>query len=99
MQTPTESADRPQSFCTKCRVAVVLPKGLSTEEKRAFAQLRRNDPVQAMRVAETKFGFNPREAKVLVLHITSKPGKCHRCERPLEYEVSRCKCRSTNLDW
>jgi hypothetical protein len=59
----------------------------------------RQDSVQAMRLLEAKWAFDPRESKVLVLHITREQGMCHKCGLPVPLGESTCRCRSVNLDW
>jgi hypothetical protein len=94
-----EPMGRPHMQCTQCGMTVVWPDGLAKEEKAAFASLVRRDSVAGMRFAEAQFGFGPRESKVLVLHLTSVPGVCHKCKKPVVAGESCCSCRSVNLDW
>ena len=94
-----EPAGRPNLQCTKCRMTVVWPDGLTEKDKAEFASVVRDDPLNGLRVAETKFQFGAREAKVLVLHITHTRGECHKCGRSVTLGESVCSCRSVNLDW
>ncbi len=80
-------------------MTVVWPDDLTDQTKASFAELVRSDPVKGMRFAEAQFGLDAREAKVLVLHITSAPGVCHKCGKPVVSGESLCSCRSVNLDW
>lgn len=85
--------------CPNCRVSVAMPSDLSLTDAQEFAALCRRDRVGAMRFAENQFSLGLRESKALVLHVTSKCGVCHRCNRPLASRESVCACRSLNLDW
>jgi hypothetical protein len=94
-----EPEGRPHLRCAKCRMAVIWPESLTADGKATFASLARRDPVGAMRKAEDNFGFDSREAKVLVLHITRHPGQCHKSGKPMQGGERICTCRSVNLDW
>lgn len=85
--------------CSKCRTAVILPPHHDTQLEADFAALVRRDAVEGARFAEAAFGFGPREAKILALHITREPGKCHRCGKSLSARNTVCTRRSANLDW
>jgi hypothetical protein len=99
MQPFVDPAGRPYMKCAKCRVAVVLPPERIASLESKFATVVRQDSVQAMRFAEAEFSLCARESKVLVLHVTREPGKCHRCSKPVHGRESVCSCRSVNLDW
>lgn len=94
-----EPKGRPHMQCAKCRMAVVWPDGLTTEKKSEFAAVVREDSVEGIRFAEAHFGLDPREAKVLVLHISPTMGECHKCGKRVPPGESVCACRSVNLDW
>ena len=94
-----EPLGRPHMQCAKCRMLVVWPNDLGNDEKVAFAAVVRDDSVQGMQFAKNQFGLGEREAKVLVLHITSKPGVCRKCQKPVAAQESICSCRSVCLDW
>jgi hypothetical protein len=79
---------------------VVWPPTLSLEEKAKIAAEVRESPLAAAKLNHERFGLNLREAKALAFHVTKKRGECHRCQQPLQGEVSTCgQCRSANLDW
>lgn len=99
MQALVDPAGRKHIQCAKCRVAVVLPLDATGVQKAEFAAVVRRDSVQGIRFAERAFSLGPRESKVLALHITQAPGKCHRCGAPVQIGESVCSCRSVNLDW
>jgi hypothetical protein len=94
-----EPMGRPHMQCAKCRMTVVWPDGLTEGRRAEFASVVRGDPVQGMRFAETHLGLGGRESKVLVLHLTSTPGICHKCGKTVVAGESLCSCRSVNLDW
>lgn len=78
---------------------VTWPKEFTSEDKKDLAMEVRRDIVQAMRQLEARWLVDPRESKVLVLHITREPGTCHKCGLPVPLGESACRCRSVNLDW
>lgn len=80
-------------------MAVVWPDDLTQAEKSDFAAIVIQDSVQGIRFAETQFGLDPREAKVLVLHVARLRGECHKCGKPVPPGESVCACRSVNLAW
>jgi hypothetical protein len=91
---------RPHLQCGQCQSVVVWPEGLATAAKTRIAVAVRQDAVSAARLVESQYGFDPREGKALVVHIARKPGKCHRCESPLQGEELLCpKCHAANLNW
>ena len=99
MQALVDPAGRKHLQCAKCRVAVVLPSDATEVQKAELAAVVRQDSVQGIRFAERAFSLGPRESKVLVLHITREPGKCHRCGALVQAGESVCSCHSVNLDW
>ena len=94
-----EPRERPNLQCAKCRMAVVWPDGLSNETKAEFASIVRVDSVRGIHFANTYFGLDHREAKVLVLHVTRDSHLCHKCGKPVQGGECVCTCRSVNLDW
>ncbi len=90
----------PYVFCPKWKTNVVWPPSLSPEEKSKIAAEVRTSRLAAVKLNHERFGLNLREAKALSFDVTKKRGECHRCQRPLQDEVSICgQCRSANLDW
>jgi hypothetical protein len=94
-----EPQGRPHLQCAKCRMTVVWPDGLAEEAKAEFASIVRADSVRGIDFANTQFGLNHREAKVLVLHVTRESHQCHKCGKSVQGSESVCTCRSVNLDW
>lgn len=90
---------RPYLHCTRCRMSVIWPTDMVLETKAAFASSVRDDIVRAMRNAESQFGLDSRESKVLVLHITREPNVCHKCKKSVVSGESICSCKSVNLNW
>jgi hypothetical protein len=79
---------------------VVWPEALASAQKAAIATAARRDAVAAASMVESRYGFDEREGRALVVHITRKPGRCHRCEARLEGEELLCsKCHAANLNW
>jgi ribosomal protein L40E len=95
-----EARGKPHLQCGQCQSVVVWPKNLPTEEKAAIAAAARRDAVAAARLVESRYGFDQREGKALVIHVTRKPGICHRCGSSLAGEETLCsKCHAANLNW
>jgi hypothetical protein len=94
-----DPGERPHLRCAKCRMEVVWPDGLSNEVKAEFASIARADSVRGIHFANTHFGLDHREAKVLVLHVTRDSRRCHKCGNTVEGGECVCTCRSVNLDW
>ena len=91
---------RPHLQCGQCQSVVVWPDGLGSAEKAAIAAAVRRDAVAAASMVESRYGFDEREGRALVVHVTRKPGTCHRCESRLEGEELLCsKCHAANLNW
>jgi len=98
--THVETGGRPHLQCGQCQTVVVWPKGLATQEKAAIAAAARRDAVAGARMVESRYGFDEREGRALVVHLTRKPGSCHRCESPVEGDELLCpKCHAANLNW
>jgi hypothetical protein len=98
--TLIEPNGRPYVACEKCRQNIVWPKSLSAEDKAIIANECRSGGLISIKLAASKFGFDLREGKALVFHITRERGKCHRCGAKVTGEISVCtNCRSANLDW
>ena len=99
MRIETTPNGRPHLKCAKCRMFVIWPADLLPQTKATFAATVRNDSVSAMRYAESEWGLDYRESKVLVLHVTREPNACHKCGLPVAPGESTCSCRSVNLNW
>lgn len=98
--TQIETRGRPHLQCGQCQTVVVWPKSLATEEKAAIAATARRDAVAGARMVESRYGFDEREGRALVVHLTRKPGSCHRCESPIGGDELLCpKCHAANLNW
>jgi hypothetical protein len=98
--THIETGGRPHLRCGQCQIVVVWPKSLVTEEKAAIAAAARRDAVAGARMVESRYGFDEREGRALVVHLARKPGSCHRCESPIEGDELLCpKCHAANLNW
>ena len=95
-----EARGMPHLVCGQCQSVVVWPKDLATEAKAAIAGAVRDDAHGAAQVLESRYGLDQREGKALVVHVTRKPGTCHRCNSPLEGMETLCsKCHAANLNW
>ena len=95
-----EARGRPHLQCGQCQSLVAWPKGLASAEKATIGAAVRRDAVAAASMLESRYGFDEREGRALVVHVTRKPGICHRCESPLEGEELLCsKCHAANLNW
>jgi cell division inhibitor SulA len=98
--THIETGGRPHLQCGQCQTVVVWPKGLATEEKAAIAAAARRDAVAGARMVGSRYGFDERQARALVVHLTQIPGSCHRCESQLQGGELLCpKCYAANLNW
>jgi hypothetical protein len=98
--TLIELDGRPYVSCEKCRQNVVWPQSLSAEDKTILGDECRYRGLRGMKLAMSKFGFDLREGKALLFHITRERGKCNRCGTNVTGEVSICpNCHSANLDW
>jgi hypothetical protein len=87
-------------FCPRCKVNVVWPAVLVSDDKSRVATEMRARPAMAAKLVHLQFGLDLRETKALIYHITVKPGECHRCHRPVQGEVSICaNCQSACLNW
>ena len=96
----SEARGMPHLVCGQCQSVVVWPKELASEGKAAIAEIARRDSHGAAQLVESRYGLDQREGKALVVHVTRKPGACHRCSSPLEGEETLCsKCHAANLNW
>ena len=87
-------------YCPKCRASVEWPSGLDVNAKSELAAWRRSSPVDAQRHIHSNLGLGLGESKVLVHHISSDRGTCHRCGSAISgLEVICEKCRSLDLNW
>lgn len=98
--TLVEAHGRPHLQCGQCQTVVVWPKGLAGAEKAAIAVSVRRDAAAAAREVESRYGFDEREGRALVVHVTRTAGQCHRCGAALEgIELLCAKCHAANLNW
>ena len=95
-----EPNGRPYVVCETCSTNIVWPQSLSAADKTRIAKECRSGGLASIKLAMSEFGFNVREGKTLLFHITRERGKCHRCGAKVVGEISVCtNCRSANLDW
>ena len=86
--------------CRRCKQSWSCPQ-LTAEQRGEVADLVRRklmfDPLEYFRLA----GFTFVAAKKTMHHITTIPGKCHKCSRELRDDSEQvvCRCRSLNLNW
>ena len=91
---------RTQFDCARCRERWSSPS-LTPEQRKEVADLVRRkhmfEPLEYFRLA----GFTFVAAKRPMHHITTVPGRCHKCSRELldDSEPIVCRCRSLNLNW
>jgi len=86
-------------YCKKCKGEVRLPV-LAPSVRDAIAASWASDGLEAVKAMVHATGWDLREAKGTVLHLTKRRGVCHRCAAPLADRVGICpECASVNVDW
>jgi hypothetical protein len=88
--------------CRGCQGRVQVPDLEATDRARIAALVANGDRLQAMTEIRRLTGWDLREAKRLLLHLTTTRGRCHfePCASELTSPVGICPiCRRVNVDW
>jgi DnaJ-class molecular chaperone len=97
----------PIHYCERCKTSVDVPEGLSRQNKKEIAALRRKSQAifQVTDFLKKELQIPLQEAagqaKTLLLHVSRRERICHRCNtRQGESEITVCpKCKALNLNW
>ena len=86
--------------CGQCQAVVAWPASLAPADKAKVAAAARRDPAAAVKMVESQFGLDEREARALAVHITRPAGVCQRCSTAIAGAELLCpKCHAANLNW
>ena len=93
-------APRFQAHCARCGCTVRVPDTLPLEAFQQAVALRRSgNTIHAIAALVAAGAMDRGEAKSLVFHMTTTPGRCHRCRKSLVAGSELClTCRCVNLD-
>lgn len=94
-------APRFQAYCPRCEGIVRVSESVTLQAfRRVVASRRSGHTAQAIAALVETGSTDHADAKLLVFHITSTAGQCHRCGKPLPSGAELCPtCRCVNLDF